>query len=92
VSALERLLEDPARVARLRRGFHVVLALIVVAEIATRLLRSPHYPIENIPAWGSLYGLLSCAAIIIVSKRIGKLFLMRREDYYGAEEEGPPDA
>ncbi len=35
-----------------------------------------------IPAWGSLYGLVSCVAIIVVSKLIGKAWLMRREDYH----------
>ena len=42
-----------------------------------------HFWFEQwIPAWGSLYGLASCMAIIIVSKYIGKKWLMRREDYY----------
>ena len=42
----------------------------------------PHFWFEWIPAWGSLYGLASCMAIIIVSKFIGKAWLMRREDFY----------
>ena len=37
---------------------------------------------EDLIAWGSLYGFVSCVAIIVVSKLIGKLWLMRREDYY----------
>ena len=42
-----------------------------------------HFLFEQwIPAWGSLYGLASCMAIIIDSKYIGKKWLMRREDYY----------
>ena len=42
-----------------------------------------HFWFEQwIPAWGSLYGLASCMAIILVSKYIGKKWLMRREDYY----------
>ena len=36
----------------------------------------------NWPAWGSLYGLVSCVAIIVVSKLIGKAWLMRSEAYY----------
>ena len=43
-----------------------------------------HFWFEGFPAWGSLYGLASCAAIIVVSKFIGKVWLMRREDYYDA--------
>ena len=42
----------------------------------------PHFWFEWIPAWGSLYGLASCVAIIVVSKFLGKVWLMRREDYY----------
>jgi len=41
-----------------------------------------HFSFEDFPAWGSLYGFASCVAIIVVSKIIGKLWLMRREDYY----------
>lgn len=44
----------------------------------------PHFRFERIPAWGSLYGLASCVAIILVSKFLGKVWLMRREDYYGS--------
>jgi hypothetical protein len=35
-----------------------------------------------LPGFGSLYGLISCVLIIVVSKLLGKLWLMRREDYY----------
>ena len=31
---------------------------------------------------GSIYGLISCVAIIVLSKLIGKLWLMKGEDYY----------
>ena len=44
----------------------------------------PHFWFESIPAWGSLYGLASCVAIVVVSKFLGKVWLMRREDYYDA--------
>jgi hypothetical protein len=45
-------------------------------------VRPPHFWFEQIPAWGSLYGLASCVAIIVVSKLLGKVWLMRGEDYY----------
>ena len=82
---LERQLEDPVRLARLKRWFYVGLAVVALAEIVLpRIFRSgeSHFSFEDFPAWGSLYGLLSCVAIIVVSKLIGKLWLMRREDYY----------
>ena len=41
-----------------------------------------HFWFEDLPAWGSIYGLVSCVVIIVVSKLLGKLWLMRREDYY----------
>ena len=85
MSFLERQLEDPVRFARLKRAFYVGLAVVVVAEVALPLVfpgGHPHFGFESFPAWGSLYGLISCVAIIVVSKLIGKAWLMRAEDYY----------
>ena len=86
MSFLEKQLEDSARLARIKRWFYVVLGLIVAAEIALPLVvpgdHQHHFSFEGWPAWGSFYGLISCVAIIVVSKLIGKLWLMRREDYY----------
>lgn len=82
---LERQLEDPVRRARLRRIFYAALAAIALAEIVLPLAFGPghpHFAFERIPAWGSLYGLASCVAIIVVSKLIGKAWLMRPEDHY----------
>jgi len=84
---LERQLEDPVCVARVKRWFYWCLAAIVLAEIIALLLilwsgHRPHVWFEWIPAFGSLYGLASCVAIIVVSKFLGKKWLMRREDYY----------
>ena len=82
---LERQLENPVRFARLKRWFYVGLAVVALAEIVLPIVFQaghPHFSFESFPAWGSLYGLLSCAAIIVVSKIIGKAWLMRREDYY----------
>jgi hypothetical protein len=65
--------------------FYVGLAVIALAEIVLPLIfhdERSDFSFENFPAWGSIYGLLSCVAIIVVSKLIGKLWLMRREDYY----------
>jgi hypothetical protein len=85
LSFLEKQLEDPVRLARLRRGLYVCLAVVALAEILLPHILAgseSHFSFEDFPAWGSLYGLLSCVAIIVVSKLIGKLWLMRREDYY----------
>ncbi len=82
---LEKQLEDPVRFSRIRRWFYVGLAIVALAEIVLpRIFHSSqhHFSFESFPAWGSLYGLLSCALIIVVSKLIGKLWLTRREDHY----------
>jgi len=82
---LERQLENPVRFRRLKRGFYVALAAIALAEIVVPLVAHPdhaHFAFEDLPAWGSLYGLVSCVLIIVVSKFLGKIWLMRRETYY----------
>ena len=82
---LPRLLEDPVRVDRLKRWSYVGLVAAAVAEIALPLIfpgGDAHFSFESFPAWGSLYGFVSCVAIIVVSKLIGKAWLMRPEDYY----------
>ena len=71
--------------AWIKRWFYVGLAAAAVAEIVLPLVFQrdhSHFAFESFPAWGSLYGLISCVAIIVVSKLLGKVWLMRREDYY----------
>ena len=90
---LERQLEDPVRFARIKRCFYIILVVTVLAEglvllapiILPKLFHSEghhHFWFESIPAWGSLYGLVSCVLIIVISKFLGKVWLMRREDHY----------
>jgi len=85
VNFLQRLLEDPVRFARIKRWFYAGLAVAAGAEIVLPHIfhgGESHFSFEDFPAWGALYGFGSCVAIIVVSKLIGKLWLMRREDYY----------
>ena len=82
---LQRNLEDPVRFARIKRWFYAGLAVVALAEIVLPRAFTggeSHFPFEDFPAWGSLYGFVSCVAIIVVSKIIGKLWLVRREDHY----------
>ncbi len=82
---LERWLEDPVRLSRLKRWFYVGMVVVVVAEIVVPGVVGgdhAHFSFEDIPAWGSIWGFVSCVAIIVVSKLIGKAWLMRREDHY----------
>ena len=82
---LERQLEDSVRFRRIKRWFYVSLTLAALADIVLpRVFQGGdhHFWFESWPAFGSLYGLISCVAIIVVSKFLGKIWLMRREDYY----------
>ncbi len=85
MSFLQRQLEDPVRFARIKRWSIIALVVIAGCEVVLPLVFSGghhSFPFESFPAWGSLYGLISCVAIIVLSKLIGKLWLMRGEDHY----------
>ena len=89
---LEKQLEDPVRFARIKRWFYISLVVIILSEgfvLLAQIALPQLFPEEHhrfwfewIPAWGSLYGLISCVLIIVVSKFLGKVWLMRREDHY----------
>ncbi len=82
---LERQMENPVRFARIKRWFYVGLVVVALAEIVLPIVFGgghSHFSFESFPAWGSLYGFVSCIAIIVVSKLIGKAWLMRRGDHY----------
>ena len=68
-----------------KRACYVCLAVLALIEaVAPRSLYRDHahFPFEDWPAFGSVYGFVSCVAIIVVSKLLGKLWLMRPEKYY----------
>jgi hypothetical protein len=69
----------------MKRSFYLGLGLIALVEIAApyALHTEPgHFWFEDLPAWGSLYGLVACVAIIVISKVLGKVWLARPEHYY----------
>ncbi len=41
-----------------------------------------HTEMEKFPFFWSVFGLIGCAALILVSRLIGSLGIMTREDYY----------
>ena len=82
---LEKHLEDPVRFRRLTHWFYAGLAVLALSEFAVPRLfhaESADFWFEDLPAWESLYGLISCVVIISGSKFLGKLWLMRRENYH----------
>ncbi len=86
MSFLQRILEDPVRLKWLKLVFYVTLVLVAVAEVVLPIVLHDeahhHFAFEGWPAFGSAYGFVSCVLIILVSKFIGKLWLMRKEDHY----------
>ena len=60
----------------------VTLAIIVIADFLVERHAGQNFW-DAIPGWGALFGFISCAVIIFVSKFIGKKGgIMQNEDYY----------
>lgn len=77
-------LDRPDNVRRIWRGFLVVLALTVLAEALVQL--HPHFALESLFGFHAWFGLLSCAAMILVAKALG--LLLKRTDTYYSEGDG----
>ena len=59
-----------------------ILVVIVIADIFVPRHHTEHFW-ETIPAWGAVFGFVSCIAIIFISKFIGHQGgIMKDEDYY----------
>lgn len=85
MNVLEKWLEEPARFRAVKLAFYISLAAAAATEIVVvRVLHLGHgyFPFENLPAFGSIYGFLSCMLIIVASKFIGRCGLMKDERYY----------
>jgi hypothetical protein len=72
-------LDHPHNVKRLWRGFLVVLALTVAAELAVPL--HPHFGIEGVFGFHAGFGFAACAAMIVFAKGLA-LLLKRADTYY----------
>jgi len=72
----------------LKKSHWLILALITLATLVAEFVFLADYPKEHwwsyIPAFYILWGFVGCAAIIFISKWIGKLLLQKKEDYYDA--------
>ncbi len=71
-------LDEPRNVKLLWRLFLGVLALTVLAEPFVRM--HPHFAVEGIFGFHAWYGLLACAAMIVVAKALG--WVLKRPDTY----------
>ena len=73
-------LDDPTHVRWLWRGFLVVLALTVLAELVVHL--HPHFEVEAWFGFAAWFGFVACAAMIAFAKGLA-LVLKRPDTYYG---------
>ncbi len=65
----------------------VILALSVLIE-AVFVDHHVEYWWHGLIGFDVIYGFVGCVAIIVISKKLGKLFIQRKEDYYGGGEKG----
>lgn len=79
--APEHWLDHPANVKRLYRGFLVVLALTVLAELLVHL--HPHFGIDALFGFNAWFGFIACLAMIVVAK--GLALVLKRPDTYYAD-------
>ncbi len=77
-------LDQPRNVKLLWRGFLVVLALTVLAELFVPL--HPYFEIASIFGFNAWFGFGVCAAMIVGAKALA-LLLKRRDSYYGQQDE-----
>jgi hypothetical protein len=77
-------LDRPGNVRLIWRTFLGVLAVTVLAEAVIQL--HPHFGIEALFGFHAWFGLLSCAAMILVAKVLG-IVLKRPDMYYEADDE-----
>ena len=62
--------------------FFVVCAGLVIGDFLAH--RHIEHPLENIPAFYTLYGLVGVGALIMAAKGLRRI-VMRPEDYYDAD-------
>lgn len=68
--------------AKLKRVFYATLIIAVLAEFFVPGPEHARSWWHTFPGFNALYGFLSCVLIVLVSKALGKIFLVRKEDYY----------
>ena len=60
---------------------YVALILIIVTDFFIPR-HEIHFIVDQIPGFWSLFGLVACILIILISKWIGHLGIMQDENYY----------
>ena len=61
-----------------------------LAGVVVHTISPVHAPLiwQRLPFFSAAYGFLGCIVIIVASKAFGRLWLQKREDYYGQQDKG----
>ena len=72
---------EKLRTKTVKKLAYGILVLLIVADFIIPR-HEIHFFGDKVPGFWSLFGFISCALIIVVSKWLGHHWLMRGEDYY----------
>ena len=72
---------EKLRTKTVKKLAYGILVLLIVADFIIPR-HEIHFFGDKVPGFWSLFGFISCALIIVVSKWLGHHWLMRDEDYY----------
>ena len=73
------LFDNPKNVKRLLTGFYICCGILTALDFVVH--RHSAMPLDTIPGFYALYGLISCVVLVVLAKEMRKL-VMRDEDYY----------
>lgn len=78
-----RLLEKMEKHHEIVKGLgFIALGLVIIFDTLWVSKDHVHTALEKIPAFWSIFGLVSCVVIVVFSKWFGHLGIMKRENYY----------
>ena len=72
---------EKLRTKTVKKLAYGILVLLIVADFIIPR-HEIHFFGDKVPGFWSLFGFISCALIIVVSKWLGHHWLVRDEDYY----------
>lgn len=72
---------EKLRTKNVKRIAYIALIILIITDFFIPR-HGIHYFGDEIPGFWSLFGLVACILIILVSKFIGRLGIMQDENYY----------
>lgn len=61
----------------------VITLISIIVELTMEVDPSHAHWWNSIPGFYIIFGFIGCVAIIVISKALGKIFIQKKEDYYG---------